>query len=93
MLADWRTAAIPEPLRLALAFAEKLTRTPGEVAADDVRPLLAGGLSREQVEDVIAVVACFSLITRVADALDFDVPTVDVFDADAKMLLKRGYRI
>jgi len=53
---------------------------------------MAAGVSREQVEDALAV--CFSLnaIGRLADAFGFFDPGPEAFMAGAKYLLARGYR-
>lgn len=54
------------------AFAEKLTRTPSAMSADDVQRLRAVGLDDRAVHDATAVVAYFNYINRVADALDVE---------------------
>lgn len=92
MLDDWRTAPLDDRLRAMLAFLEKLTLEPEAVAAADVAPLRAMGLSDEAIEDAIHVCALFNIIDRVADTLDFDVPGPDAFAESAKVLLQRGYR-
>ena len=69
----------------------KLTREHA-VDTDDMRAVLAAGVSREQIEDALAV--CFSLntIDRLADAFGFYVPGSEAFAAGSKYLLARGYR-
>ena len=67
VLADPATAPIPEPLRATLAFLRKVTRQPDAVTADDVRALLALGVTRAQVEDALEVGFAFNVITRLAD--------------------------
>lgn len=91
MLADWRTAPIGEPLRATLGFLEKLTLTPESIGADDVRAVRATGVSAQAVEDAIRVCTLFSIITRIADSLGFDLPTPEGYHQSAKTLLKRGY--
>ena len=54
--------------------------------------MLAAGVSRQQVEDALAVCAAFNTTDRLADAFGFEVLTPEGFDAGAKYLLKRGYR-
>ncbi|WP_414633331.1 carboxymuconolactone decarboxylase family protein [Acidisarcina polymorpha] len=56
-LSDQDTAFIGEPLRATLLMLGKLTRE-HTVNADDMRPVLKAGASREQIEDALAV--CFS---------------------------------
>jgi uncharacterized peroxidase-related enzyme len=91
VLADLDTAPVAEPLRATLRMLGKLTRD-GEIGAEDVRDVLAAGVSPQQVEDALAVCAAFNTTDRLADAFGFEVLTPEGFDAGAKYLLKRGYR-
>ena len=91
MLADLETAAIEEPLRATLRMLRKLTLEHA-VGADDMRALLAAGVSRAQIEDALAVCFSFNTIGRLADAFGFFVPGPKAFEAGAKYLLARGYR-
>jgi len=90
-LDDYRSAAISEVLRAALTFIEKMTRDPGSLHVDDARAAIAGGVSRSQLSDAAAVAAVFNIITRYANALDFEIPGPDDFAKSSKTLLKRGY--
>jgi uncharacterized peroxidase-related enzyme len=90
-LSDPDNAAIDEPLRATLHVLCKLTRE-HTVNADDIKAVLAAGASRQQIEDALAVCFSFNVISRLADALGFHVPSRDAFDAGAKYLLARGYR-
>jgi hypothetical protein len=58
------------------------------VDAADMRAVL----SRQQIEDALAVCFSFSVIGRLADAFGFFVPGPKAFAAGAKYLLARGYR-
>lgn len=78
-------------MRATLGFLEKLTLRPGDVTPDDVSPLRDASVSDEAITDAVAVCALFNIIDRIADALDFDVPSPKDFKASAKTLLKRGY--
>jgi AhpD family alkylhydroperoxidase len=90
-LSDLETVAIEEPLRATLRMLCKLTREHA-VDADDMRAVLAAGVSREQIEDALAVCFAFNAIDRLADAFEFFVPGPKAFEAGAKFLLARGYR-
>ncbi len=68
-----------------------MTLAPGTVGPDDVAPLRAEGVSEQAVEDALYVCAYFNIIDRMADALDFDVPSAEAFSKRADMLLERGY--
>ncbi|GAA3752217.1 hypothetical protein GCM10022240_01650 [Microbacterium kribbense] len=90
-LEDYQTARIPEPLRAALVFLEKLTRDPDHVSASDARAAFEAGVTREQLEDAAAVGAVFAVITRYANALGFDIPSTADFAKASNRLWKRGY--
>src|SRR5215467_2507419 len=90
-LTDLETAPIEEPLRATLRMLRKLTRE-NAVNANDMRAVLAAGVSREQIEDALAVCFAFNTTDRLADAFGFVVPGPKGFEAGAKFLLRRGYR-
>jgi alkylhydroperoxidase family enzyme len=92
VLADYRTAPIDEKLRATLGFLEKLTLTPVALGPDDVRALLALGLSRDHVREAVWVAAIFNMYPRLADTLGWHVPSRAGMDAGAKILLTRGYK-
>ncbi|MFA1538476.1 carboxymuconolactone decarboxylase family protein [Actinomadura monticuli] len=91
VLDDLESAPVGEPLRATLGMLGKLTRE-GSVSADDMRDVLAVGVSPRQVRDALAVCAAFNVTDRLADAFGFELLTPEGFDAGAKYLLKRGYR-
>jgi uncharacterized peroxidase-related enzyme len=91
VLADLDSAPIEDGLRATLAMLGKLTRK-GQVDAADMRAVLAAGVSRQQIEDALAVCAAFSTTGRLGDAFGFAVLSREDFEAGAKYLLKRGYR-
>ena len=92
VLADLETAPIAEPLRATLLFLRKVSREHHAVVPADVQGLLALGLTRQHVEDALAVCFAFNVITRLADTFEFEVGSAESFDAGAKHLLSRGYR-
>ena len=91
VLADLETAPIEEPLRATLRMLAKLTREQA-VKPQDIRDVLSAGVSRDQVEDALAVCFAFNTTDRLANAFGFAVPNRDGFFAGATFLLKRGYR-
>jgi AhpD family alkylhydroperoxidase len=91
VLSDFETASIEEPLRATLRMLCKLTREHA-VIADDMRAVLAAGVSCDQIEDALAVCFSFNTIGRLADAFGFFLPGPKAFEAGAKYLLARGYR-
>ena len=93
MLKDYRTAPIDEKLRAMLGFIEKVTLLPTEVKGEDLRPVLAAGVTPRGVEDALFVMAMFSTITRCADAFGFAIPDEKGFEASGKSLLRFGYEL
>ena len=90
-LADHRIAPISPKLKAALTFIEKLTRTPDDVTAADAREAMSVGITPDELQDAAAVASLFAMITRYANALEFEVPSPAEFDKAAGMLLRRGY--
>jgi uncharacterized peroxidase-related enzyme len=91
VLRDLETAPIEEPLRATLRMLRKLTRE-NTVNSSDMRAVLAAGVSREQIEDALAVCFAFNTTNRLADAFEFSMLEAKGFEAGAKYLLTRGYR-
>jgi uncharacterized peroxidase-related enzyme len=90
-LQDVQLAELSARLRATLTFLEVLTRTPDTLTAQDARTVLGEGITRQALEDAIAVAALFNVIGRCADALDYEVPGDRDFDRAAKRLLAQGY--
>lgn len=93
VLADLATAPIDDTLRATLGLLKKVTREHDSVSAEDVRPLLALGVTRRQIEDALDVGFAFNVITRLADTFGFHVGPQSAFDVSAKVLLTRGYKL
>jgi hypothetical protein len=91
VLADVEAAPIDAKLRATLQLLRKLTKE-SFVTVDDMREVLATGVSRQQIEDALAVCFAFNVITRLADTFQFHVGPKAHFAAGAKMLLSRGYK-
>lgn len=66
---DWRSAPLAAVDQALCEYAEKLTRNPGAVGADDLLPLRKAGLNDVAIHDAVQVIAYFNYINRVADAL------------------------
>ena len=58
-----------------LAYAVKLTHTPGDMVAADVADLRAEGFSDRDILDIVEVTAYYAYVNRIADGLG--VPTED----------------
>ncbi len=90
VLADLDSAPIDEKLRATLRMLRKLT-TEHAVSPEDMRTLLAAGVTKPQIEDALAVCFAFNIIDRIADTFEFHVGPRSHFDAGATLLLRRGY--
>jgi alkylhydroperoxidase family enzyme len=93
VLEDHRTSAVRPELKATLAFLEKMTHQPGQLGPADAEAVLAAGVSRAALQDAVHVCFAFNVLTRVADALDFDIPSDEAFRSQARMLMSRGYRL
>lgn len=64
------------------------------VTPDDMKTVLAAGVTKQQIADALAVAFCFNVIDRLADTFEFFVPGPEGLAFTAKFLLgKRGYII
>jgi alkylhydroperoxidase family enzyme len=90
---DWRTAPVDGKLRAMLGFLEAMTLRPDELTAADARAVRAAGVSEAAVIDAVHVGALFNMIVRLADALDFAVPSYESSLARAEGMLRRGYAL
>jgi uncharacterized peroxidase-related enzyme len=90
-LSNLEAAPIEEPLQATLRMLRKLTREHA-VDADDMRAVLAAGVSREQIGDALAVCFTFNTVDRLSRTFDWVVQGPKAFEAGAKFLLARGYR-
>jgi AhpD family alkylhydroperoxidase len=85
VFSDLETAPIGKPLRAALYMLGKLTREQ-TVDANEMRAVLAAGVSRKQIEDALAICFAFNTTNRLADAFDFAVLNSKAFEASAPSL-------
>ena len=75
-----------------LGYLEKLTLHPDEIGKSDVAALYAAGISQAAVNEAIYICVLFNIIDRIADALDFALPS-SFKGRSAKLILKRGYAL
>lgn len=93
MLDDPKTAPIDEKLRAMLEVLRKMTLEHEQLTAEDVRPVLALGVSREAVKEAMHVAFLFNIYDRLADTMGWHVPAdgIGYYEGAAKRLLERGY--
>lgn len=92
MVADYRTAPIDEKLRAVLALLEKLTLSYRGLSPDDIRPVLALGVTKEALRDAFYVAFLFNTYDRLADTLGWELPEDRYYPKAARFLLKLGYK-
>jgi len=61
--------------RALLAYAGKLTRTPGGMGASDVEGLRQAGFDDRAIHDACAIVGYFAFVNRIADGLGVELET------------------
>ena len=93
VLADWRTAPVSEALRATLKFLETLTLRPTQVTASTLQEVKAAGVTDQGIREAVYVCFLFNVLDRLADALDFTVPTEEDARRIGKMTFRFGYGI
>jgi alkylhydroperoxidase family enzyme len=92
VLDDWQTAPVNEQVKAMLGYLEKLTLHPDEIGKSDVASLYAAGISPQAVNEALYICVLFNIIDRIADALNFALPS-SFKGRSIKILLKRGYAL
>ena len=93
VLEDWRTAPVSDRLRAALRLLEAMTLRPTDVTPDLMREIKAAGLNDGAIREAAYVGFLFNVLDRLADALDFTLPTDDEARTIGKLTLRLGYGI
>ena len=91
VLEDYRTAPIDEKLRATLGLLETFTLDHERLGPDDVRAVLATGVTREAVRDAFYVAFLFNTYDRLADTLGWELPDPAYYAKAGEFLLKKGY--
>ena len=69
LVSDYMRADLPETDRAMLDYAAKLTRSPGEMIAEDAIALRAQGFEDRSIHDICAITAYYAFVNRIADGL------------------------
>ncbi len=93
VLADPASAPIDDRLRTTLGLLKKLTLSPDQVGPADVDTVRQSGVSVEAISDAIHICALFNIIDRVADSMQFRIPSQQEFARGANLVLKWGYKL
>jgi hypothetical protein len=75
-----------------LSLLEIFTLHPERLSANDVRTVLAAGVTREAVRDAFYVAFLFNTYDRLADTLGWELPDERYYLKAGRFLLKKGYR-
>ena len=75
-----------------LGLLEQFTLHPDDLSADDVRVVIAAGVTREAIRDAYYVAFLFNTYDRLADTLGWELPDERYYPKAGQSLLKRGYR-
>lgn len=90
-MADWRTAPIDDNLRAVFAFLEKLTMSPAELGPSDIERMRSTGVSDQGIVEAAYVCFIYSVLDRLADALDFRLGSLEETTKIANFLFQAGY--
>ena len=93
MLNDDATAPIDAKLRATLRLLRKMTLDHRNLDVEDMRAVLAAGVSRAAINDALEVAFLFNVYDRLADSMGWDVPAIDsgYYQVTARRLMQRGY--
>ena len=70
----------------------KFTLAHETLSAEDIRPVLDRGVSREAIRDAFYVAFLFNTYDRLADTLGWELPADRYYPKAGRFLLKFGYR-
>jgi alkylhydroperoxidase family enzyme len=71
----------------------KLTEAPEHIGPHDVARLRERGITERAIIDATYICMGFNVINRIADAMDFELPPMGVFDRGAWFMRRFGYRL
>ena len=75
-----------------LGLLEQFTLHSDDLSVDDVRAVIATGVTREAIREAFYVAFLFNTYDRLADTLGWELPDERYYPKAGKSLLKRGYR-
>jgi integrase len=75
-----------------LGLLERFTLEHETMTPDDVRRLLALGVTRDAIRDAFYVAFLFNTYDRLADTLGWELPDERYYRKAGPFLLKKGYR-
>ena len=91
LLIDNEQSISSKKLHATIVFLEKLTSYPENIGITDVQTVLEKGVTKEELEDAIAVSSIFCITDRCANAFNFAILTKNDLGKAAKRMLVQGY--
>ena len=93
MLAGNGAAVVDNKVLATLELLKKMTLDHRSLTADDVRKVMAAGVSKDAIADALEVAYLFNIYDRLSDTIGWDVPPVasGFYQVAAKRLIDRGY--
>ena len=74
-----------------LGLLETFTLRPEQLRPEEVRRVLAAGVTREAIRDAFYVAFLFNTFDRLADTLGWELPDQRYYAKAGQFLLKKGY--
>ncbi|MGH7872291.1 MAG: carboxymuconolactone decarboxylase family protein [Candidatus Binatia bacterium] len=87
VITNWREAELDDQEKAMLAFTEKFTLTPSQIADADIEALRAAGFSEEQILSIALGAGYRNWVDRIADLLGVE---EEKFDFPAEILKAFG---
>jgi hypothetical protein len=75
-----------------LGLLERFTLQPDDLSVDDVREVIAKGVTRDAIRDAFYVAFLFNTYDRLADTLGWELPDERYYPKAGRSLLRRGYK-
>jgi uncharacterized peroxidase-related enzyme len=91
--ADWRDGRFGPRATAGAHFVEALTRDPDSLTTTDLDVLRAAQVDDAAIAELVYIAFVFSLVNRVADALDFSYRSEGDRVRGARILRRNGYRL
>ena len=91
LLGNNRPEGVNEKLGAVIAFVEKLSLRPQQVVPEDIERLRQEGLKDSEIEEAVIIAVLLSIGVRLADTMDFEVPTPNAIRRATPIILRFGY--
>lgn len=92
VLDNYQTAPIDERLRATLAYLAKLSAPGANVSQEDIAQMVQAGVSRVGMEEATLIAFTFQILSRLADALDFNLTPEENLSSTGEFLYTFGYK-